>query len=50
MKKVLFSSALISASMAKELSLVEHQKRWAKIVNEDSSLSWKATEYVPEIY
>ena len=50
MKKVLFSSAILSATMAKELTLVESNRRWAKKVNEDSTLSWKATEYVPESY
>jgi hypothetical protein len=41
---------MLYASMAKELSFVEHNKHWAKKINEDKSLSWKATDYVVEDY
>ena len=48
MRKILIASALLFSSMAKELSFVEHQKYWAKKVNADKSLSWKATDYVSD--
>ena len=50
MRKILVASALLFATMAKEISFVEHTKYWADKVNEDKSLSWKASDFVNESY